>query len=135
MELAAYDFMVVQISLMVGATAESVKESNSSSSSESESPESSQGSGEVKRIQTGPTEVEFFNDTDSESKTSSNVIKAMQPGGVIDILKQNLCMLAERLSIYLPICRTVKKVVVPKVVNHRRPGPLDGPDPGFPVNK
>lgn len=130
MELAAYDYMVVQISLMVGATAESVKESNSSSTSES-----SQGSGEVKRIQTGPTEVEFFNDTDSESKTSSNVIKAMQPGGVIDILKQNLCMLAERLSIYLPICRTVKKVVVPKVVNHRRPGPLDGPDPGFPVKR
>ena len=135
MELAAYDYMVVQISLMVGATAESVKESNSSSTSESESSESSRGSGEVKRIQTGPTEVEFFNDTDSESKTSSNVIKAMQPGGVIDILKQNLCMLAERLSIYLPICRTVKKVVVPKVVNHRRPGPLDGPDPGFPVKK
>lgn len=137
MELAAYDYMVVQISLMVGATAESVKDSNSTSSSESESEssESSRGSGEVKRIQTGPTEVEFFNDTDSESKTSSNVIKAMQPGGVIDILKQNLCMLAERLSIYLPICRTVKKVVVPKVVNHRRPGPLDGPDPGFPVKK
>lgn len=137
MELAAYDYMVVQISLMVGATAESVKDSNSTSSSESESEssESSGGSGEVKRIQTGPTEVEFFNDTDSESKTSSNVIKAMQPGGVIDILKQNLCMLAERLSIYLPICRTVKKVVVPKVVNHRRPGPLDGPDPGFPVKK
>ena len=135
MELAAYDYMVVQISLMVGATAESVKESNSSSTSESESSESSRGSGEVKRIQTGPTEVEFFNDTDSESKTSSNVIKAMQTGGVIDILKQNLCMLAERLSIYLPICRTVKKVVVPKVVNHRRPGPLDGPDPGFPVKR
>lgn len=137
MELAAYDYMVVQISLMVGATAESVKDSNSTSSSESESEssESSRGSSEVKRIQTGPTEVEFFNDTDSESKTSSNVIKAMQPGGVIDILKQNLCMLAERLSIYLPICRTVKKVVVPKVVNHRRPGPLDGPDPGFPVKK
>lgn len=137
MELAAYDYMVVQISLMVGATAESVKDSNSTSSSESESEssESSRGSGEVKRIQTGPTEVEFFNDTDSGSKTSSNVIKAMQPGGVIDILKQNLCMLAERLSIYLPICRTVKKVVVPKVVNHRRPGPLDGPDPGFPVKK
>lgn len=135
MELAAYDYMVVQISLMVGATAESVKEGSSSSSSESEDTELSQGSGEVKRIQTGPTEVEFFNETDSESKASSNVIKAMQPGGVIDILKQNLCMLAERLSIYLPICRTVKKVVVPKVVNHRRPGPLDGPDPGFLVKK
>lgn len=75
MELAAYDFMVVQISLMVGATAESVKESNSSSSSESESPESSQGSGEVKRIQTGPTEVEFFNDTDSESKPHPMLLK------------------------------------------------------------
>lgn len=135
MELAAYDYMVLQISLMVGATAEVVKESNSTSSSDSESSESSRGSGEVKRIQTGPTEVEFFNDTDSESKTSSNVIKAMQPGGIIDILKQNLCMLAERLLIYLPICRSIKKVVVPRVVNHRRPGLLEGPDPGFPVKK
>lgn len=135
MELAAYDYMVLQISLMVGATAEAVKESNSTSSSDSESSESSRGSGEVKRIQTGPTEVEFFNDTDSESKTSSNVIKAMQPGGIIDILKQNLCMLAERLLIYLPICRSIKKVVVPRVVNHRRPGLLEGPDPGFPVKK
>ena len=135
MELAAYDYMVVQISLMVGATAETVKEGNSSSTSSSESSTSSQGSGEVKRIQTGPTEVEFFSETDSESKTSSNIIKAMQPGGVIDILKQNLCMLAERLSIYLPICRTVKEVVTPRVVNRRVPGVLDGPDPGFPIRK
>lgn len=135
MELAAYDYMVLQVSLMVGATAETIIGSNSSSSSESEGSSSSTGSGEVKRIQTGPTEVEFFNDTESESKNSSNVIKAIQPGGVIDMLKQNLCMLAERLSIYLPICRTVKKVVVPRVVNRRIPGPLDGPDPGFPIKK
>lgn len=135
MELAAYDFMVVQISLMVGASAETVKENNSTSSSETETSESSRASGEVKKIQTGPTEVEFFNETDSESKTSSNIIKAMQPGGIIDILKQNLCMLAERLSIYLPICRNIKTVVPPRVVNRRVPGPLDGPDPTFPILK
>lgn len=135
MELAAYDYMVLQISLMIGATAEAVKENNSTDSSESETSESSRGSGEVKRIQTGPTEVEFFNDTESESKTSSNVIKAMQPGGIIDILKQNLCMLAERLNIYLPICRNTTSVVVPRVVNRRLPGLLQGPDPGFPVKK
>lgn len=135
MELAAYDYMVVQISLMLGATAETVKEGNSTSSSSSESSSSSQGSGEVKRIQTGPTEVEFFSETDSESKTSSNIIKAMQPGGVVDILKQNLCMLADRLSIYLPICKYSKEVVSPRVVNRRVPGILDGPDPGFPVRK
>lgn len=137
MELAAYDYMIVQISLMVGATTETVKDNNSVSSSESETTESeSSGSNsKVKRIQTGPTEVEFFNDVDSESKTSSNIIKAMQPGGVIDILKQNLCMLAERLSIYLPICTRVREVVTPRVVNRRVPKFLDGPDPTYPIRK
>ena len=69
-----------------------------------------------------------------ETIDEKNVTVAVTGSGGISV-KQNLCMLAERLSIYLPICRTVKKVVVPKVVNHRRPGPLDGPDPGFPVKR
>lgn len=137
MELAAYDYMVLQISLVIGSNAETLKESNSISSSETSETESTKSIGEsggVRRIQTGPTEVEF--DIESEHKILSNVIKAMQPGGIIDILKQNLCMLAERLLIYLPICPNCStKVVVPRVVNRRRPGLLKGPDPLYPVKK
>ena len=44
-------------------------------------------------------------------------------------------MLAERLDIYLPICRYKSDTVVPKVVNRRKPKPLDGPDPSYPILK
>lgn len=135
MELAAWDFMNLQISLMVGASAQTIIDGNAISSSESEETVTSGKAGDVKRIQTGPTEVEFFNQSESDSKNASNIVKAIQPGGILDMLRQQLCMLAERLDIYLPICRDIRKVVTPKVVNHRRPGPLDGPDPGLPVFK
>jgi len=42
-------------------------------------------------------------------------------------------MLASRLEIYLPFCDEVFRTVVPKVVNRRQPGVLDGPNPSAPV--
>lgn len=89
----------------------------------------------IKQITTGPTEVQFY-DTLSESIANlySTYYKALQPGGIIDELKKNLCMLAERVEVWLPMCQRVKKVITPKVVNHRNPGLLDGPNPSFPVN-
>lgn len=144
MELAAYDFMVNQVNLTFQAISQSVKDNNeitcpvpsqeeditgSSSSSSSSSVTGSSG-GKVKKITAGPTEVEYFDSSASDSDAAANALKAMQPGGVIDVIKQNICMLAERLEIYLPICnRTPSKPVVPKVVNRRRPGFLGGPDP------
>ena len=59
--------------------------------------------------------------------------QAMQPGGLIDELRKNLCMLASRLEIYLPFCDAVSRTVVPRVVNRRQPGVLDGPNPSTPV--
>lgn len=126
MQLAAYDYMVLQVSLMIGASTESITNDNS------QDPDATV-EGEVKRIQTGPSEVEYFNAQDGESKTSANIIRAMKPGGVIDILKQNICMLADRLDIYLPICRAHRTTVVPEVVNRRDPQFLDGPDPLYPL--
>lgn len=144
MELAAYDFMVNQVNLTFQAISQSVKDNNEvtclvpsqeeediigSSSSSSSSTVASSG-GKVKKITAGPTEVEYFDSSASDSDAAANALKAMQPGGVIDIIKQNICMLAERLEIYLPICnRLPSKPVVPKVVNRRKPGFLGGPDP------
>lgn len=131
MELAAYDFMVLKASQTVSATASTVRKGNSDSESSTEGT----GEGQVKRIQTGPTEVEYFEGAGNDADLVSSMVKALQPGGIIDLLKQNLCMLAERLQIYLPICnRYPAERVVPKVVNRRVPGPLDGPDPSYPVN-
>nr|DAD83372.1 MAG TPA: PKD domain [Myoviridae sp. ct3Pt8] len=129
MELAAYDFMVLKASQTVSATASTVRDGNSQSETQVEG-----DGGQVKRIQTGPTEVEYFEGSGNDADLISSMVKALQPGGIIDLLKQNICMLAERLQIYLPICnRYPAERVVPKVVNRRVPGPLDGPDPSYPV--
>lgn len=128
MELAAYDFMSVQVANMVKAQAQSILENNiTSSSGGSEPPDGYQG--DVKKIQTGPTQVEYFNPNEDESDLASNIIKALGPGGLLDMMKENLCMLAGRLDIYLPICERPIRVVVPKAVNKRIKGPLSGPDP------
>lgn len=128
MELAAYDFMSVQVANMVKAQAQSILENNTTpSSGGSEPPDGYQG--DVKKIQTGPTQVEYFNPNEDESDLASNIIKALGPGGLLDMMKENLCMLAGRLDIYLPICERPTRVVVPKAVNKRIKGPLSGPDP------
>ena len=128
MELAAYDYMILSIQNVINATSQTIIKDNSQSSGSSSDTSSASG-GSIKKIVTGPTEVEYFNDTESEKDFISNITKATQPGGFIDILKQNLCMLAGRLDIYLPICENQTRVVVPRVVNRRKPRLLDGPDP------
>lgn len=128
MELAAYDFMSVQVANMVKAQAQSILENNTTSSSGGFEP-SDGYQGDVKKIQTGPTQVEYFNPNEDESDLASNIIKALGPGGLLDMMKENLCMLAGRLDIYLPICERPTRVVVPKAVNKRIKGPLSGPDP------
>ena len=128
MELAAYDYMILNIQNVINATSQTIIKDNSQSSGSSSDTSSASG-GSIKKIVTGPTEVEYFNDTESEKDFISNITKATQPGGFIDILKQNLCMIAGRLDIYLPICENQTRVVVPRVVNRRKPRLLDGPDP------
>ena len=59
----------------------------------------------------------------------------MQPGGIVDIIKQGICMLAERLDIYLPLCDPINKVVVPRVVNRRIAHGLMGPNPKIIIRK
>lgn len=126
MELAAYDFLSLTLSNSLKSTAVSV-----SGSSPGSTDEVVVGEGRIKKITTGPTEVEYFDGSDTES----TIIKSLQSSGILDLIKQNLCMLADRLDIYLPICRSRSVTVVPKVTNHRSPGPLDGPDPSYPIGK
>ena len=127
MEAAAYDYMVLNVNQMVQIFSTKLTESQQSSSSQSGDEDEG---GKVKHITTGPSEVEFFNEEDYLSDVFSNIIKAMNPEGIIALMRHQLCMLAERLDIYLPICqRPPKRPVVPKVVNRRVPGFMGGPDP------
>lgn len=130
MELSAYDFLTVGIINMLRSATNIISEESSSTEAPpvTEGEESSQ---RVKAIVTGPTEVQFYEGLsgDSAASLAKTITSAMQPGGIIDTLKQNLCMLSSRLDIYLPICTKPRRVVVPKVVNRRIPIGLSGPNP------
>ncbi len=59
-----------------------------------------------------------------------------EPGGYMDELRKNLCMLASRLKEYACIRRQSNQTVIgTRVVNHRKPTPLGGPNPTAPLNK
>lgn len=134
-ELAAYDWLITGIMNLVRTVSSSVEDSSSSSDG---SVVSEPTNGNVKKITTGPTEVEFFESKLSGEDVSSitkTVTGALQPGGILDSIKSNICMLAERLDIYLPICDQVEHNVVPRVVNRRNPGLLGGPNPRYPIKK
>lgn len=123
MELAAYDYMVLKVNQMFQGVTHKL-DSHSTGESESE------GENSVKHITTGPTEVEYFNGEDFLGDAISAIVKAMNPDGVIALMRNQVCMLAARLDIYLPICqRLPDKKVVPRVVNRRKKTFLGGPDP------
>lgn len=126
MELAAYDYMVLKVNQMV----QGLNTNISQKSEGSEGSDSGDGEGSIKHITTGPTEVEYFNPDEFASDAISSIIKAMNPDGIIALMRSQICMLAERLDIYLPLCqRLPAKRVVPKVVNRRVPRFMGGPDP------
>lgn len=129
MELAAYDFLYIRIENMLVQTAEQLNKQIISESS-SESGEES-GRDRIKQITTGPTEVQYYDTlTDSLSTLYKSYATATAPGGILDDLRKNLCMLAQRMEIFLPLCTQPRTITVPEVVNPREAGLLGGPNPG-----
>lgn len=130
MELSAYDFLTVGIINMMRSATDIVQE-DSSSTEAPEGTEGEDGKQRIKSIVTGPTEVQFYEGLsgDSASSLAKTITSAMQPGGVIDTLKQNICMLAQRIGIYLPICSMPKITKVPRIINKRVATGLSGPNP------
>lgn len=119
MELAMYDWVNTSVLSLLGSLS---KTSNSGSND-----------GDVKHIVTGPSEVEFFGNTEIAYKT---LVSAIKKDGIIDVIRKNLCMLSQRLMIYLPICNMVNSgPYVPEVANKREPGLLGGPNPTYPIAK
>jgi hypothetical protein len=138
MELAVWDFLNMQIVSLLTGTGQYIdsltyQSVNTHSEGEEEEPtgDDQATAGRVKRIQTGPTEVEYFDElSDSLSTLYKAYSEALKPNGIIDVLRQNLCNLASRLRIFLPMCdNAYKPVKVPRVVNRRHPKGIDGPNP------
>lgn len=135
MELAAWDYLNVKILNILTGAGQYIKDLTSIGGTDNGDYEGTRGD-RVKKIQTGPTEIEYY-DTLSEATSSlfKSYTQALQPGGVMDELRKNLCMLSQRVSIYLPFCDTPYHPKVPRVVNRRDPGLLGGPNPIAPLNK
>lgn len=140
MELAAWEYLNVQITALLANTnnffSNFQKQSDNNTSDNTSEEDTDDGNPRIRRITTGPTEVEYFDKySDSIASWWKYYIQALQPGGIIDELRINLCTLAQRLDIYLPFCDKTNTSIVPRVVNHRKPGPLGGPNPTSPLNK
>jgi len=71
--------------------------------STSDQPEAGSGQ-EVKKITTGPTEVEWFQGSETWSKI-------MAPGGLFNEVKSSICTLANRVQVPLPICPARKPYI------------------------
>ena len=134
MELAAWEYLNVQLTALLAKTNDFFSKFQSQSGTSEE--DSEDPNTRIKSITTGPTEVEYYDKfSDSIASWWKYYMQALQPGGIIDELRINLCTLAQRLEIYLPFCDKVRTSVVPKVVNHRKAGPLGGPNPTSLVKK
>lgn len=92
-ELVAHDFLISEITKhLTGAIA------GTGGNGEDD------GDGEVKKITTGPTDAEFYSETESTAKIVKALENINKPGGIMDGLKISICQLAHRLEIYLPMC-------------------------------
>ena len=70
---------------------------------------------QVKKIQTGPANVEWHPDTTSDDSDSAAgaVSAATKAGGSLDQLKAIICQLSKRLRIYLPMCGQLEHSPIP----------------------
>lgn len=129
LECSVFDYLYTGILNLLATTSTQLQSSMDGTSEEVS------GRDRIKQITTGPTEVQYY-DTIVETVSSlyKAYITACSPGGILDTLKQNLCMLSKRLDIYLPICtRPFKAVVPPRVAMERVERGLDGPNPDAPL--
>lgn len=86
--------------------------------------ETGTGKQQLKSVETGPAKTEWYEDKTSEdTKNLADAIStATKAGGGIDLMKQSICMLSQRINIYLPICPMPDINVSPRVYTRCRPG-------------
>lgn len=78
---------------------------------------------QIKSIETGPAKTEWYEDKTSveDSEAANNISQAIanstKAGGALDQMQQNICQLASRVRIFLPICGQLEhSPIIPRVV-------------------
>lgn len=121
MESAALDYLTTALTNLLQAK-------SNTESSETSDTTTTEGNN-IKKITTGPTEVEYHDQGKTSKDIVSNAIKAMQPGGILDTLRNNICNLSLRLDIYLPFCKEYDPTTIPSINTRRSQTGLRGPNP------
>lgn len=108
-QLVAYDITVQAANQFVS--------SSMSTGGGSTSTEESSGKQQLKSVETGPAKTEWYEDKSSEDikNLADAVASATKAGGGIDLMKESICMLSQRIYIYLPICPMPDISVSPRV--------------------
>ena len=88
----------------------------------------------VKRMTTGPSEVEWFDNSDTNNEKLKTIAKYTQNNGYLDLLKNNICNLADRLDIPLTLCKYKNHRILPIVVKNTKDRPFEGPNPTTGLN-
>jgi len=99
-QLVAYDILIQEAAAFM-STLSSVSSGGSTSARS------------VKSIETGPTRVEWYNDAEGLEEVSSAYSKASSSTGIINMLKDSVCQIAQRNMIYLPMCGQLKHSPIP----------------------
>lgn len=74
--------------------------------------------GEVKKITTGPTDVEYFNTKESWAE----LIKYwLGPDGLVTLFFAKACMAAAVVGVKLPFCLGRKKLIGPRIIHFKKP--------------
>ena len=96
-QLCAYDILIQGANAFIAAT-------GSEGSSGTITPGLAER--QVKKISTGPTDTEWFQDTTAEDmdKIGKSFSNAMKVGGAIEQVKESICQLSSRVRIFLPMC-------------------------------
>jgi hypothetical protein len=80
--------------------------------------------GPVKRIEAGPSVVEWYDSSSFWSnmfKSTGGALVSGQSGGVVGQIQADACVYSNRLGISLPFCPELKRVKVFQLVNKPRP--------------
>jgi len=107
-ELSALDLIIQAVNNLIITSA---SESSGSGSGTEPDP------GTIKKVKTGPAEVEFMPSTEAHEASSKTVSNLAKPGGALDMLKGQICMISKRLRVFLPICSEINRTKSP--INHK----------------
>ena len=119
-KLIAYDALI----LAIRGNLIAVLGSNSISTTEGSS--SSQTTGDIKSIETGPSKVEFHAAGDTMSSIIKSPTSASTNGNnIINQLSEDVCGLARKLLVKLPMCRAQNVVTIFQKVSKPKPKPTD----------